>query len=72
MNPNDCETYNLLGHMLWKKNDIKGSRNCFEEGLKKQKNKKGLRYLSIILRSSKPQDTKEKLENIKKSLELTK
>ena len=52
MNPTDYEAYNSLGHILWKKKDFKGSKNCYEESLNKQKNKEALRNLSIILRST--------------------
>ena len=43
MNPNDFETYNTLGHILWKKKDLSGSKQCYEESLNKKKNKEALR-----------------------------
>lgn len=71
LNPKDYDTLNLLGHILWKKKDLKGSKHCFEESIKLKKNKKGLRYLSIIMRSI-PCEPKDKAEMLKKSLELAK
>jgi len=52
MNPGDYETCNILGHILWKKKDYKGSKQCYQESLNKQKNKEALRNLSIILRNT--------------------
>lgn len=72
MNPNDCETYNFLGHILWKKRKLKDSKECLEEGIKKKKSKKGLRYLSIILRSIEADSFEERASNIKRSLQLAK
>ena len=41
LNPKDFNTLNHLGHILWKKKDLNGSKNCFEESIKLNKNKKG-------------------------------
>jgi len=71
LNPNDPETLNILGHILWKKGDLEGGKNCFEESVKKKPNLRGLRYLSIILRSL-PCERKDKPANVQRSLELAK
>ena len=65
MNPSDYETYNTLGHILWKKKDLSGSKQCYEESLNKKKNKEALRNLSIILRST------GKDEEHRKNIELS-
>ena len=56
MNPSDYQTYNTLGHILWKKKDLKGSKKCYDESLVKQTNKTALRNLSIILRGIATED----------------
>lgn len=71
LNPSDPETMNILGHILWKKGDLEGSKNCFEESVKKKPNLRGLRYLAITLRSV-PCDPKEKAANIQRSVDLAK
>ena len=63
MNPNDFETYNTLGHILWKKKDLSGSKQCYEESLNKKKNKEALRNQSIILRSTgKDEENRKNIE----------
>ena len=65
MNPSDYETYNMLGYILWKKKDYKGSRQCYMESLNKQKNKEALRNLSIIQRNTgKDDELRKNIGNI--------
>lgn len=71
LNPNDVDTLNILGHILWKKGDLEGSKNCFEESVKKKANLRGLRYLAIILRAA-PCDPKDKSAVIQRSADLAK
>ena len=71
LNPSDPETLNILGHILWKKGDLEGSKNCFEESVKRKPNLRGLRYLAITLRSL-PCDPKDKPALIQRSLDLAK
>lgn len=59
------------GHILWKKGDLEGSKNCFEESIKKKPNLRGLRYLSIILRSVQS-DPKDRAQILERSMELAK
>lgn len=61
----------IAGHILWKKGDIEGSRNCYEESVKKCPSLKGLRYLSVILRAV-DADPEQKVANIMRSLDLAK
>lgn len=48
--PSLVEGWNLLGETFWKKGDVAGAKNCFDGALKRGKNKRSLRSLSMVLR----------------------
>lgn len=52
MDPSRAQAYNLLANVFFRKEDLNGSRKCIEDGLKKERTKRGLRYLSMVLRGT--------------------
>lgn len=69
MNPEKVETYNLLANLFFKKEDLVSSKKCLEDGLKKSKTKRGLRYYSLVLRGT---GTEPIIERFQKSIEVAK
>lgn len=69
MSPGRAEAYNLLANILFRKEDMIGSRKCLEDGLKKRRTKRGLRYYSLVLRSTGDEPMNERFE---KSIEVAK
>lgn len=67
--PSLIEAWNLLGETFWKKSDIIAAKDCFENSLKREKNKVGLRSLSMVLRQLKCAKTDEAIANVIKSVE---
>ena len=50
MNPGRPEPYNLLANLFFKKEDLEGCRKCLQDGLKQGKTKRGLRYMTLVIR----------------------
>ncbi len=50
LNPQFMDAWNVLGHCLWKKNDLIGAKNCYTTALSLNRNKVSLRELSRVLR----------------------
>jgi tetratricopeptide (TPR) repeat protein len=71
LNPKDKDTWNILGDILWKKKDYGGAKKTFEAAIEQcGKNKVSLRSLSLVIRCI--EETKEKNENVKKSIDYAK
>ncbi|KAM3137607.1 hypothetical protein pb186bvf_010221 [Paramecium bursaria] len=67
LNPQHCESMNILGHILWKKKDYVAAKQCFEQVLEKDpKNLKALQYLSVTLRQT--WDKNDKAQQFERSL----
>ena len=73
MRPNYSVAWIELGECYFKKGDLKLALNCFETVLKQNpKEKKALRYASIMLRSLPWSTPDEKKQNVIKSIDLAK
>ncbi|KRX00302.1 hypothetical protein PPERSA_10801 [Pseudocohnilembus persalinus] len=69
LDPSSLETWNTLGHILWKKKDYLNAKKMFEGAIEQcGKNKQSLRYLSIVLRCI--GNGSERNKNVEKSIEL--
>lgn len=70
LNPFNSESYNCIGHIIWKKGDIDLALNYFKQALQiNKKDKETLRNLSMILRAQKTENSEQKrnicLESVK-------
>jgi tetratricopeptide (TPR) repeat protein len=50
LDPKSVQAWNYLGECYWKKKDFLMCKNCFEQSLNIQKNKTGLRGMSMVMR----------------------
>lgn len=70
LNPFNPESYNCIGHIIWKKGDVDLALNYFKQALQiNKKDKETLRNLSMILRAKKGENKEQKrnicLESVK-------
>jgi tetratricopeptide (TPR) repeat protein len=71
--PSKQETWDALGHVYWKKNDLQASRKCFEESLQQDgNNKEALRNLSMVCRQITETNDLKRKENFAYSIKLAK
>ena len=67
--PTKRETWDALGHVYWKKNDLTASKNCFESSLEQEPNNREiLRNLSMVYRQQQTEDTEARKANYAKSI----
>lgn len=61
--PTKVESWDALGHVYWKKNDIHQSKKCFEGSLEQDdKNAQALRNLSMVYRQLQTTPNGDKLD----------
>lgn len=67
--PTQRETWDALGHVYWKKNDLTASKNCFESSLEQEPNNREiLRNLSMVYRQQQTDDSVARKANYAKSI----
>ena len=75
--PTKVESWDALGHVYWKKQDIHQSKKCFEGSLEQdEKNAQALRNLSMVYRQLQTTpngdklDAEERKKNYKASIQM--
>mmetsp|Transcript_15515 Transcript_15515/g.27410 ORF Transcript_15515/g.27410 Transcript_15515/m.27410 type:complete len:461 (-) Transcript_15515:50-1432(-) len=71
LNPDHLDSWNTLGHCLWKKKDFLGAKNCYMRALEQSTNKRSLQELSMVLRQI-PGNSEVVLRNLVESLNRAK